>query len=340
MVSYSKKHLVLTGFLLCGLFSDSALSVGEDGYLAPADEGRGRVAAMLRNIEMDNEEFVTRHAGDGYFASFMDGQHPRMTLVCCSDSRLHTHAFDKTPDNDIFTVRNLSGQFGSGAAEILFGIAEAHTPLLLVMGHDDCGAVKTQTKFQRLIDDGLIEWNGEKYVVLPEKTVPAHVKELLDLNPTIQRALRNVRIAHGAIPPAPNEPDYSRMLEDFNRVVHRNVKFNTHCQVDECLKTFREKVTSGELIIAGALYDFQGRENKGQGRVNWIDARDTENEPQFSDVVVGAKADAKHGYVVHSSLPAALARLAALRSEYISTQEYVPFASSNTGAAAASSSAD
>lgn len=71
----------------------------------------------------------------------MSGQHPRATVVTCSDSRVHTHALDKTPDGDLFMVRNIGNQLATAEGSVEYGVHHLHTPLLIFVGHSACGAI-------------------------------------------------------------------------------------------------------------------------------------------------------------------------------------------------------
>lgn len=96
---------------------------------------------IMRNLVQDNRNFIRKN-GPAHFAHFVDGQHPRATVVTCSDSRVHTHALDATPDGDLFMVRNIGNQIASAEGSVEYGVHHLHTPLLLIVGHSACGAIK------------------------------------------------------------------------------------------------------------------------------------------------------------------------------------------------------
>jgi len=72
-----------------------------------------------------------------------NGQHPFATIVSCSDSRVPPeHIFDQGL-GDIFIIRvagNVVDSIALGSVE--YGTEHVHTPLLVLLGHSDCGAVK------------------------------------------------------------------------------------------------------------------------------------------------------------------------------------------------------
>jgi carbonic anhydrase len=96
---------------------------------------------VMKNIVQDNAKFVHAHK-PAYFAHFVDSQHPRATVVTCSDSRVQMHALDETPDNDLFVIRDIGNQIATAEGSVEYGVHHLHTPLLLIVGHSGCGAIK------------------------------------------------------------------------------------------------------------------------------------------------------------------------------------------------------
>jgi carbonic anhydrase len=72
-----------------------------------------------------------------------DGQNPFAALLTCADSRVSPDlVFDKGL-GDLFVIRNAGNVAGSTAiASIEFAIAQLGVNLVVVMGHDQCGAVQ------------------------------------------------------------------------------------------------------------------------------------------------------------------------------------------------------
>jgi carbonic anhydrase len=113
------------------------------GHGAPDEPlpGPAQIHAALQHVLDSNREFVANH-GASYFKPFMDHQTPLVTVVSCSDSRAQMHAVDRHPDNDVFVIRNIGNQIGTAEGSVEYGIRHLHTPLLLVIGHSACGAIK------------------------------------------------------------------------------------------------------------------------------------------------------------------------------------------------------
>ncbi len=211
--------------------------------------------AMLVSMARDNENFVNMTDAN-HFKAFIDNQSPRLTAVMCVDSRAHVHAFDEMPDNNVLKVANLSGQYESSRGSIKYGILYAKTPLLMIMGHDDCGAVTARTNL--------------------EPTV---------LDEDIQKALETVEVLEQMSMTKQDFED-KKKVKSFKEMVHRNIYYNIHRQVDRCLEavgvdkkgpeSFRDLVERGKLIIVGAIYDIENRGKQGHGKLRLINVWDAE----------------------------------------------------------------
>lgn len=79
--------------------------------------------------------------GEKFFKELSKGQHPRATVVTCSDSRVHTNMLDKTPEGDLFMIRNIGNQIATAKGSVEYGINHLASSMLLVIGHSKCGAI-------------------------------------------------------------------------------------------------------------------------------------------------------------------------------------------------------
>lgn len=122
--------------LLLALAATSAIAnhqqAGSEG-----EQLRGIVTELLR----DNAEFARTHKA-GYFKPFSEQQHPRATVVSCADARVQMRALDRTPDGDLYLVRNIGNQIGTAEGSVEYGVRHLHTPLLIIVGHVACDAIK------------------------------------------------------------------------------------------------------------------------------------------------------------------------------------------------------
>lgn len=71
-----------------------------------------------------------------------NGQHPYAVVITCSDSRVPPEHIFSAGVGDLFVIRtagNVIGEYELGSIE--YGAEHLETPLIVVMGHESCGAV-------------------------------------------------------------------------------------------------------------------------------------------------------------------------------------------------------
>lgn len=128
--------------------------------LAAAETGGGsdnrRAARLnpdeaLRELMAGNERFAAgrpksprRTPAD--FRQLAEGQYPFAAILGCADSRVAPEILFDVGKGDIFVVR-VAGNVVSGAGAVVKGsieyaVAELKVPLIMVLGHSNCGAVK------------------------------------------------------------------------------------------------------------------------------------------------------------------------------------------------------
>ena len=103
-------------------------------------DSQSSVAAFVNHLSVDNAEFIAAH-NPAYFAELTKGQHPKATVVTCSDSRVQTNEFDKAPIDELFMVRDIGNQMSTAEGSVEYGVHHLHTPILLFVGHSRCGAI-------------------------------------------------------------------------------------------------------------------------------------------------------------------------------------------------------
>jgi len=143
------------------------------------------------------------------------GQEPHAVILACADSRVAPEiVFDKGL-GDLFTVR-VAGNIAGDAeiASMEYAVEHLHTPLIVVMGHQSCGAVKAA------IDGG---------------NAPGHLPTLiLAIQPAVERARGETGdLATNAV------------RDNVERVVDR---------LRSSHPILAEAVRAGKLRIVGAVY--------------------------------------------------------------------------------------
>jgi carbonic anhydrase len=149
------------------------------------------------------------------FLALTHGQSPEAVVVSCSDSRVPPEILFDVGVGDIFVVRvagNVIGGAGvSVKGSIEYGLAELNAPLILVLGHSGCGAVKSAIKH---IDDrdslpgaisGLVElvkpavtmskgMPGDSLQNAIRKNVEIGVERLRELEPIVAPRVRDRKV--------------------------------------------------------------------------------------------------------------------------------------------------
>ena len=104
-------------------------------------------AAAWQRLREGNARFVageSRHPNQDASRrrSVAGGQHPFAVIFGCSDSRLAAEIIFDLGLGDAFVVRT-AGQVIDDAVlgTIEYAVENLHTPLIMVLGHDSCGAV-------------------------------------------------------------------------------------------------------------------------------------------------------------------------------------------------------
>jgi carbonic anhydrase len=98
-------------------------------------------------LEAGNRRFMlgkTRHAHESanWRRMLVAGQHPFVTLLCCSDSRVPPELVFDQGFGDLFVIRVAGNVIAADVlGSIQYAVRHLATPLLVVMGHEECGAV-------------------------------------------------------------------------------------------------------------------------------------------------------------------------------------------------------
>jgi len=142
--------------------------VSPDEALNRLMEGNARYVSGVTK----RQDFVTERQ------ALVGGQNPYAGVLSCADSRIGPEfAFD-TGRGDIFVCR-VAGNFvdADNLASFEYAVGELNTPLIIVLGHESCGAVKATIS------------SVEKHV-----TLPGHLPALVE---AIAPAVEAVKSAPG-----------------------------------------------------------------------------------------------------------------------------------------------
>src|SRR5262245_12785340 len=114
---------------------------------AGAQAGALTADEAWKRLMEGNERFVSGHprSRDGDAArraELAQTQAPFAVVVCCSDSRVGPELVFDQGLGDVFVVRTAGEVFGDpGYGSIEYAVEHLHSPLVVVVGHERCGAV-------------------------------------------------------------------------------------------------------------------------------------------------------------------------------------------------------
>jgi len=185
-----------------------------------------RSSTVLKVIINGNNKFVHKHS-KSYFLPYQNSQHPILTMITCSDARVQTNIFNFDPIDKIFVIRNIGNQIRTSEGSIDYGVLHLHTPILLILGHTHCGAIKAAMSNYSNETTGIVDELDRLHLPL----FLAHAKGNFE----------------------------QRWLE--------NVQANVDYQVEFCVKRYVKLIRAGKLVVVGAVYDFINAYKRGYGRV-------------------------------------------------------------------------
>ncbi|CAK8720483.1 MAG: carbonic anhydrase [Candidatus Electronema aureum] len=164
------------------------------------------------------------------------GNHAYATIISCSDSRVPVERIFDAGIMDTFIIRVAGNVIDTDeAGSIEYGLAHVNTPVFLVLGHTQCGAVKAVT--------AAVTGHGHALEInippLVDNIEPA-VKRAMELNP---KAKEDKDI----VPAAIVENVWQGVQDLFTRSA-----------------AVREMAKGGKVKVVGAIYDVS------TGKVEWL----------------------------------------------------------------------
>ncbi|MDZ8070269.1 MAG: carbonic anhydrase [Nostoc sp. DedQUE08] len=115
--------------------------------------------AALQKLIDGNQRFVAHHPqypdqSELRLHEVAQAQHPFATILSCADSRVPAEIVFDQGIGDIFDVR-IAGNIATHEAigSIEYAVVLLNSPLLMVMGHERCGAVTAAVQNESLLGD-------------------------------------------------------------------------------------------------------------------------------------------------------------------------------------------
>jgi carbonic anhydrase len=159
------------------------------------------------------------------FSGLAAAQYPEAVIVSCADSRVAPEILFDVGIGDIFVIR-VAGNVVNGAGvavkgSIEYAVAELNVPLIVVLGHSGCGAVK-----------------AAKQHIDAKDSLPGSIDGLVEL-------------VKPAVAQSKGEPG-----DALENAIRKNVQIGV-----ERLKVLQPiigpRVSDGKLMVVGAVYDLR-----------------------------------------------------------------------------------
>jgi len=183
----------------------------------------------LESLKAGNVRFVSGKSvhpnsdGARMADTFKNGQNPFATVITCSDSRVPVERVFDQGIGDLFVIRvagNVCDTDEIGSIE--YGVDHLATPVFVVLGHRNCGAVTA---------------------VVTKAELHGSIPRLVDnIAPAVAAAQKNHPHLHG------------------KALVPEAIKANAWQSIDDLLRrssATRERVKKGTLMVVGAIYDIE-----------------------------------------------------------------------------------
>jgi carbonic anhydrase len=198
---------------------------------------------ILQKLKEGNRRFYegkTIHPHIGFdrlelAAKENQGDHAYATIISCSDSRVPVELIFDAGVMDLFVVRvagNVCGTDQCGSIE--YGLLYVNTPVLVVMGHTQCGAVTAATH----------AFQGKS------NSFEGNISPLIErIKPAVEHSIKK----------------YSSQEE--TDLISYAIEENVYQSMRDLFKqspAVRELVNKGKVIAVGAVYDI------GTGKIKWL----------------------------------------------------------------------
>ncbi|MGM0418594.1 MAG: carbonic anhydrase [Thermodesulfobacteriota bacterium] len=176
------------------------------------------ISRIVKELIVNNQKYIKKDLTEIY-SPLIKKQTPQITLVTCSDSRISaTGAFAESTINHVFSIRNVGNQIKTSEGSVDYGILKLRTPVLIILGHTCCSAVRMS----------LSDFSGETLGVC---------RELGFLREGLQTMHRSYK------------------TDEDPAAYERYTEINVDYQVRYAVERYRDLVNSGDLTVMGMMVD-------------------------------------------------------------------------------------
>ncbi|MGY4568290.1 MULTISPECIES: carbonic anhydrase [Bradyrhizobium] len=145
-ITPSRRSLLLFAVSVVGMGLVDNIGNAKETKRPPKPDNQLSPDAALKRLTEGNDRYVQGLSRANDFKRerqvLVDGQNPYAAVLSCADSRVAPELAFDSGLGDLFVCR-LAGNFANGdtVASMEYAVAVLNTPLILVLGHDRCGAI-------------------------------------------------------------------------------------------------------------------------------------------------------------------------------------------------------
>ncbi len=187
----------------------------------------------LQMLIKGNNEYIQSGTAGHDRKSVMQTQHPFAIIVSCSDSRVSPESiFDQLHAASLFIVRNAGNIVdGTVLGSIEFGVKYLEAALIIVLGHERCGAVTAAV--EATLED--------------KQECAIHIKNIIDvIKPSVQSVVKNMTITKQISLQQKNDIIKKAAFENIHRVIH---------QISQESPIILQAINENKIKLIGAYYD-------------------------------------------------------------------------------------
>lgn len=220
---------LLAGGVIAGVSGVLRAAEPDAHAVVPKPENVLTPDQAFERLMRGNERYVTGKINQRDYIparnALVKGQNPYVCILTCADSRVGPElCFDESL-GDLFVTR-IAGNYVTGdiLASLEYGTAMLGAPLIMVLGHDHCGAVSAAVKaFEQEVE------------------FPGHIQNVASAIAPAVRA-------------ASNQPAGEKDLAE--RAAIENVRINVDT-LQQATPLLTRRVRAGKLRIVGGIYSLE-----------------------------------------------------------------------------------
>lgn len=187
--------------------------------------------AALERLMAGNARYVAGQSTPLNFslerADLVKGQNPYACILSCSDSRVSPEFCFDEQRGDLFVARVAGNYLTTDfVATLEYAAVILHTPLIMVLGHESCGAIEAAINASD---------NNEQF--------PGHIQSIASALAPAVRAVRRV-------------PDYVSVANRYYNIVKMNVILNVK-ELRNQTPILSRLVEDKKLLVIGGIYSLK-----------------------------------------------------------------------------------